>query len=126
MLALPLVHIHPESDHRHGEANHVHGGIVHTVFSSDLPCEFPAQRPGQFSLLGQAPHALDHPEIGFLLASAGDRQPAKAITDGFSSEGPKQPSLLASSSNPTLPIALPRLFILLAGLSPRSPPSLSV
>ena len=44
MLLVPLVHVHPEADHRHGEAGHVHGGTVHTVWSPDLDCEFDHHR----------------------------------------------------------------------------------
>ena len=44
MLLVPLIHVHPEADHRHGEAGHVHGGTVHTVWSPDLDCEFDYQR----------------------------------------------------------------------------------
>ncbi len=40
MLAIPFFHVHPEGDHRHGEDGHVHGGVVHTIWSPDLECEF--------------------------------------------------------------------------------------
>ena len=40
LLALPLFHIHPETDPHHGEAGHVHAAAVHTVFSGDLEGEF--------------------------------------------------------------------------------------
>ena len=40
LLALPLFHIHPETDPHHGEAGHVHAVAVHTVFSGDLEGEF--------------------------------------------------------------------------------------
>ena len=42
MLAVPLFHVHPDTDHRHGQAGHVHGGTVHTVLSRDLDCESPS------------------------------------------------------------------------------------
>ena len=40
MLAVPLIHVHPEGEHPHGTAGHVHGGTVHTVFSPDLDGEY--------------------------------------------------------------------------------------
>lgn len=40
VLAVPFVHVHPEVDHHHGEEGHTHGGLVHTIWSPDLECEF--------------------------------------------------------------------------------------
>lgn len=40
LLVVPLFHVHPEADHRHGQAGQVLGGVVHTVWSPDLDCEF--------------------------------------------------------------------------------------
>jgi hypothetical protein len=81
MLAVPLVHVHPEADHQHGQASHVHGGITHSVFSADLPCEYHAGSPGGAShVTSQSVHEFDHPEIGFsLLASSSDRSAGKPV-----------------------------------------------
>lgn len=76
MLAAPLVHIHPEADHRHGDASHVHGGTIHTVFSPDLECEFtetvhdstcPKAAHQHLQARAHPSHALNHPEIEFSL-----------------------------------------------------------
>ncbi|WP_447971278.1 hypothetical protein [Nitrospira sp. M1] len=40
LMALPLIHIHPESDHAHGMPGHVHGGTYHTVLSSTPICAY--------------------------------------------------------------------------------------
>ncbi|MCP9453479.1 MAG: hypothetical protein NNA23_12445 [Nitrospira sp.] len=40
VLLVPFVHIHPDADHRHGADGHTHGGLVHTIWSPDLECEF--------------------------------------------------------------------------------------
>jgi hypothetical protein len=40
VLLVPFVHIHPDVDHRHGADGHTHGGLVHTIWSPDLECEF--------------------------------------------------------------------------------------
>lgn len=40
LTVFPLFHIHPEADHAHGQTHHHHGGLVHSVLSKDLPCEF--------------------------------------------------------------------------------------
>jgi len=84
MLVVPLFHVHPEADHLHGKPGHAHGGMVHTVLSDDLACEFgsheKAASPGvalseHFS---QAGH--DHPEFGFsLLTDATDRKSFKLL-----------------------------------------------
>ena len=88
MLAVPLVHVHPEADHHHGESDHVHGGITHTVISSDLPCAYgsasegpvasPADHHGHLPVVGQSTHVFDHPEVAFsLLTSSPDRSSGK-------------------------------------------------
>lgn len=40
LTIFPLIHIHPEADHAHGHTHHHHGGLIHSVLSQDLPCEF--------------------------------------------------------------------------------------
>lgn len=76
MLVVPLFHIHPEADHRHGDASHVHGGTVHTVFSTDLECEYkddvhdptcPKAAHQHLQARAHPSHALNHPEIEFSL-----------------------------------------------------------
>jgi hypothetical protein len=57
LLALPLFHIHPETDPHHGEVGHVHAAAVHTVFSGDLEGEFGEQREAT------APHTGAGPEV---------------------------------------------------------------
>jgi hypothetical protein len=86
MLAAPLVHIHPEADHRHGDPDHVHGGTVHTVFSPDLSCEFsrydhaPAAATEShcpLHLIAQPLHGAEHLEIDFVFASSAAPQVGK-------------------------------------------------
>jgi hypothetical protein len=76
MLMVPLFHVHPEADHRHGDASHVHGGTVHTVFSSDLECEYaeivhdptcPETEHQHLQARVHPGHAVHHPEIEFAL-----------------------------------------------------------
>ena len=76
MLMVPLFHVHPEADHHHGDANHVHGGTVHTVFSSDLECEYaeivhdptcPEAEYQHLQARAHPGHAVNHPEIEFSL-----------------------------------------------------------
>ncbi|MCC6966982.1 MAG: hypothetical protein IT391_11975 [Nitrospira sp.] len=59
LLALPLFHIHPETDPHHGEAGHVHAVAVHTVFSGDLEGEFGEQR----DTLPARPHTGEGPAV---------------------------------------------------------------
>lgn len=88
LLALPLFHIHPETDPHHGEAGHVHTVAVHTVFSDDLENEFGKQRetapvrhhPGEgLAVSAQGVHAWSSdPELNLvMLNDATDRKPAK-------------------------------------------------
>jgi len=76
MLVVPLIHVHPEADHRHGNASHVHGGTIHTVFSPDLECEYtetvhdstcPKAAHQHLQARAHPSHALNHPEIEFSL-----------------------------------------------------------
>lgn len=108
MLLVPLVHVHPEADHRHGEAGHVHGGTVHTVWSPDLDCEFDHYREhdrggASFQDASSARTQLSHPGDGHseftfsLLSDSSDRRQihslllqAHAVTDAIlSSPGTK-------------------------------------
>lgn len=86
MIAAPLVHIHPEADHRHGAADHWHGGTVHTVFSPDLSCEFSTYSHASVAaeesscplhLLAQPFHGAEHFEIDLILASSAEPQVGK-------------------------------------------------
>lgn len=83
MLATPLVHVHPEADHRHGDQGHVHDGTVHTVFSPDLDGEFSIYEHASVAhdeshwplhLIAQPPHGAEHLEINLVFASSGEPQ----------------------------------------------------
>lgn len=90
LLALPLFHIHPETDPHHGEAGHIHAAAVHTVFSADLEGEFEDHHDAHHHaqdtdsepfLSAQGPHTWenDH-ELGFsLLNDATDRKLVKPL-----------------------------------------------
>lgn len=134
MLAVPLVHVHPEADHHHGQPGHTHGGITHTVVSSDLPCEYgsdaegtaapPRDADGHVPLVGQSTHVFDHPEVAFsLLTSSPDRSSGKpalaqvaflAVEDGCVHRG-----AVCAIEPAVEPLAS---VILAANLSPRAPP----
>ncbi len=90
LLALPLFHIHPETDPHHGEAGHIHAAAVHRVFSADLEGEFEDHHMAHHhapdadsepALSAQGPHAWenDH-ELSFsLLNDATDRKLVKPL-----------------------------------------------
>ena len=78
LVAIPLVHVHPEADHAHGAHEHQHGGLFHSVLSQDLACEFhshtkdrsltPAiDNEGLPHCQHAQAHLLTHDEIGFSL-----------------------------------------------------------
>ena len=78
-MMVPLFHVHPEADHHHGDASHVHGGTVHTVFSSDLECEYaeivhdptcPEAAHQHLQARVHSGHVSNHPEIEFSLLIA--------------------------------------------------------
>ncbi len=126
MLAVPLVHVHPEADHQHGQASHFHGGTPHTVFSPDLPCEYPARSLAHVPSVGsQSAHEFNHSEIGFsLLTSSPDRSIGKPIfSDAVFGE---IHSLLASLDWKFIapaPTESPASVILPVCLSTRAPPA---
>lgn len=78
MLAVPVFHVHPGTDHHHGEAGHHHDGIVHTIFSADLDAEYNHQHahegighssPGDLAISDHPPHSLDNVEFEFTFLS---------------------------------------------------------
>lgn len=138
MLVVPLIHVHPDADHRHGIPGHVHGGTVHTLFSQDLECEHghyheesgsPGAQPASLPFPGMSAHLLGHPEIGFsLLSSSPDRLSAKqALTDALLAD--VDATLLDRRCCGAVPGDLcpaPILLLLAHNLSARAPPVTSV
>lgn len=133
MLAAPLVHIHPEADHHHGEADHVHGGVVHTVFSPDLSCEFSvydhapvaaAESRCPLHLIAQPLHGAEHLEIDFVLASSAEPQVGKgtaldvAAHSSYANHAPRTPATWQPHPNRSL---TGRFFSI--SLTSRAPPS---
>ncbi len=132
MLAAPLVHIHPEADHRHGAAGHIHGGTVHTVFSPDLPCEFSVYDHASVTenesrcplhLIAQPPHGAEHLEIDVILASSAEPQIGKGTSldvaaHSFHAHPPARPHAVWQ---PQPSPSLTSLF-LTTSLSSRAPP----
>lgn len=133
MLAAPLVHIHPEADHRHGEAGHVHGGTVHTVFSPDLSCEFAIydhalvaakESSCPLHLIAQPFHGAEHLQIDLILASSVEPQVGKGTAldvaaRSFYANQPAGPRV-AWRPQPT-PLLTDRF--LTTSLTSRAPPS---
>lgn len=118
MLAAPLVHIHPEADHRHGDPGHVHGGTFHTVFSPDLSCEFASYDHAPVAatetrcplhLIAHPFHGAEHFEIDLILASSAEPQVGKGTAldvaaHSFHANQPTRPDAtwqLQSSPSPT-------------------------
>ena len=73
---LPLVHIHPETDHAHGMTGHVHGGTFHTILSTTPICAYenhqhhhdsfsPGEPFGTSDSPIHAAHGLEHSTYGF-------------------------------------------------------------
>ena len=132
MLAAPLVHIHPEADHRHGDPGHVHGGTVHTVFSKDLNCEFSHYNHASVShdgsrcplhLIAQPPHGFEHLEIDLALALSAGPQVGKgtALDVAAHSFRANPPTRDHVDYQPQPSSSLTNL-LLTTGLSSRAPP----
>lgn len=129
MVAVPLLHVHPGAAHGEGKARHVHEGLIHTVFSSDLPGEFAAHSHHEDSsartaAFDRVDHWLNHLEIAFpvltstLKKPSGDQPAVGLRPTGQAAPGDPSGSPLASES------AFPRhASILTAGLSVRGPPA---
>ena len=133
MLAAPLVHVHPEADHRHGDPGHVHGGTVHTVFSPDLSCEFShydhapvaaTESSCPLHLIAQPLHGAEHLEIDLVLASSAKPQVGKgtpldvAAHSFYTNQPIGSPAAWQPQPSPSL-----RNLFLATSLSSRAPPS---
>lgn len=90
MLAIPLMHIHPETDPHHGRADHVHAAAVHSVFSPDLAGEFDRDRspkaeyafpPNDVGSVSEYPvSSVGYAELEFsVLNDSGDRKLVKPL-----------------------------------------------
>ena len=132
MLAVPLVHVHPEADHRHGQPGHVHGGTVHTVFSKDLNCEFSVYHHASVAsnesscplhLIAQPPHGFEHFEIDLVLASSAGPQAGKgtALDVAAHSFHSNPPARIRAAWQPQSSPSLTNVF-LTTSLSSRAPP----
>jgi hypothetical protein len=84
MLMIPFFHVHPDADHAHGDDLHVHSGTIHTVFSSDLECEYaeivhdlscPETAHQHLQSRAHPGHVLNHPEIEFSLLTVSIDRP---------------------------------------------------
>ena len=137
MLAIPLIHVHPDADEHHGIAGHDHGGVFHTVFSQDLEGEYghhahahdaPVIQPSVLPFLGAAAGLLSHPEIGFsFLSSSPDHQSVKqplshALLAEVDLSLPTRSGFLTRRAMFPAPI----LLLLAHDLSGRAPPAISV
>jgi hypothetical protein len=132
MLAVPLVHVHPDADHRHGTSDHLHGGTVHTVFSKDLTCEFSARDHASiapdkshipFQLVAYPHHGLVHPEIDVVLGASTESQSGKGTLLQIAahvSRLDERLSLRAEWQRESTPF--PTTLLLAAAYSPRAPP----
>ncbi len=133
MLIAPLIHIHPEAHHHHGDPGHVHGGIVHTVFSPDLSCEFSHydhvsvaanESRCPLHLIAQPLHGAEHPQIDLVLASSATLQVGKDTgldVAAYFFYG-HQPTKFQATCPSRTCASLTKLF-LITNLPSRAPPS---
>lgn len=138
LLIVPLIHVHPETDHHHGNADHAQGVTVHTVFSPDLEGEYEAHTHDSsnsaggvrqsLGLTGHSPHTFSHPEIAFsLLSPSIDRpvvKPGVVVADIPDIE--RTPGRRIASVSSSLSVISPTILFLSTGLPLRAPPFLSL
>ena len=129
MLLVPLIHVHPEADHRHGEAGHAHGGTVHTVWSPDLDCEFANHENYEETVSGPAQftHSGDgHTEFGLsLLTDSTDRKSLKPFLIQVLGFSPNVVSAVGQSAWIRLSItAVPSSLPFIRTVASRGPPNL--
>ena len=137
MLMVPLFHVHPEADHHHGDANHVHGGTVHTVFSSDLECEYaeivhdptcPEAEHQHLQAREHPGHTVNHPEIEFSLLTVPVDRPLPKLGIAVAElpvveRTTAQRAVVVASLHPGLPQTI---LFLSTTLPLRAPPSQSL
>jgi hypothetical protein len=137
LIAVPLIHIHPETAHSHGGFDHVHKGITHTLFSADCPDELGASpvpvidslgaSEGHFSAFGPAAHIfLEGDEIVFSFFPP-------SPTQSFDHTGPLGVLSVDVPSPASLHVSLNTFFsssypfaLLSSDLAPRASPVLSL
>jgi len=139
MLTLPLVHVHPEADHRHGLPGHVHGGTFHSVLSPQLSCanttprvgassDPSLQQSGEHQILDNlAHHNIGvHQEYGFSTVSSSSdwKQDLGNSIDAIFSR--LQPILSWTENSIATPVGSPPSSVLSQHHVPRAPPSLSM
>ena len=144
VIALPLVHIHPEADHAHGIPGHVHGGTYHTVLSNTPICAYEGHQhhhnsfsSGEtFGTTGTSepplhpPHGLEHSTLTFSVLNSS----IDPILEGMVSDSPsvgvltgelQRPVVYVVSRNDNSPVKS-SLLIVAYSLAPRAPPILLV
>lgn len=134
MLAVPVFHVHPETDHHHGEAGHHHGGIVHTIFSPDLDGEDNHRHahegvghsgPRELDISAPPSHSLDNVEFEFtFLSSSTERKLFHPIflhlfMGQSSASLEPSPNLLVAAQHC---VVTPPLIFLTCNIPSRAPP----
>ena len=136
MLAVPVFHVHPDTDH-HGEAGHIHGGTIHTVFSSDLDGEYDHQHAtdgfrhstsSHLALSDHPSHSLDNAELAFsYLTNSIDRKPLKPLSlHGLTVEPCKITEFAPPIPDTHHLVISPSRTFLTPDIPSRAPPSLLV
>lgn len=134
LCVMPLVHVHPEADHRHGLPGHVHGGTFHTVFSPELRCATPAARldeaadvsPAKLGIpapLSAGMHLGDHPTIAFSLLTSTVQPVLVQQVHAASLEACPELPRLAPANSPCETIIDAPLLLLWETAHARAPPS---
>jgi hypothetical protein len=144
VVGLPLVHIHPETDHAHGMSGHVHGGTFHTVLSSKPICAYEDHRHHHESFLpgepfetpdssSHPPHGLEHSVYGFSVLNSSidpiiEGNVSYFASNDLAASAIETPTLSWSCVSSITIFSLPETpaSILIKTFSPRGSPTLSV
>ena len=115
VITVPLFHVHVP-DVIKGPVS-LFGGLPHTVFSPDLPGEYPQFLPSRdhpSGALDVSQHSLNYPELGFVVLNNTLKSLSKAHSAGqpaaFNSAASKTPAIYSRSASALCDDSRPVLY----------------
>lgn len=142
VMALPLIHIHPEADHAHGMPGHDHGGTYHTILSDTPICAYenhqhhhdsfsPGEHPEIPDSTPHPLHGVEHSTYEFSVFNSSIDPILKASASNFPCDEvlateTNRAGIAYGSGTEISSRATPRSVFIIKPFSPRGPPILLV